>query len=145
MRTNHPVTLHFHKLADNKIFFAEKTFVDCSLVPPKDATPPNFTKKTFANSHKTSKFVNLNHYMVIKCRKGIPNANKVAIRMIKRYIYKALSIPASCLPCLHIFGHLNMLLGICVVMLYGFHHNYISYVATVPCKCRRLCDPSRVF
>ena len=23
---------------------------------PKDATPPNFTEKTFANSHKTTKF-----------------------------------------------------------------------------------------
>ena len=23
---------------------------------PKDATPPNFTEKTFANSHKTEKF-----------------------------------------------------------------------------------------
>ena len=27
--------------------------MDCSLVsPPKDATPPNFTEKTFANSYK---------------------------------------------------------------------------------------------
>ena len=40
---------------ENKIF-VEKTFADCSLVPPKDATPPNFTEKTFANSHKASKF-----------------------------------------------------------------------------------------
>ena len=24
---------------------------------PKDTTPPNFTEKTFANSHKTAKFV----------------------------------------------------------------------------------------
>ena len=27
-----------------------------SLVPTKDVTPPNFTKKTFTNSHKTLKF-----------------------------------------------------------------------------------------
>jgi len=33
-----------------------KTVTDCSLVPPKDATPPNFVEKTFTNSHKTSKF-----------------------------------------------------------------------------------------
>ena len=36
--------------------FVEKTFADCSLLPPKDATPPNFAEKTFVNSHKTSKF-----------------------------------------------------------------------------------------
>ena len=35
----------------------EQTFADCSLVPPKDATPPNFMKNTFADSHKTLKFV----------------------------------------------------------------------------------------
>ena len=35
----------------------EKTFVDCSLVLlPKDAMPPNFTEKTFANSYKILKF-----------------------------------------------------------------------------------------
>ena len=39
--------------------FVEKTFVYCSLVPSKDATPPNFAKKTFANSQKTSKFVKI--------------------------------------------------------------------------------------
>ena len=42
------------KLVENKIF-AEKTFADCLLllpiVAPEDATPPNFTEKTFANSH----------------------------------------------------------------------------------------------
>ena len=42
------------KLVENKIF------ADCSLVLPivlpKNAMPPNFTEKTFANSHKTSKF-----------------------------------------------------------------------------------------
>ena len=32
------------------------TDVNYSLVPPKDVTPPNFMKKTFMNSHKTSKF-----------------------------------------------------------------------------------------
>ena len=38
--------------------FAEKTFVDYLLLPrrvPKDATPPNFAKKTFVNSHKITK------------------------------------------------------------------------------------------
>ena len=40
---------------ENKIF-AENCFADWSLVPLKDATPPNFAVKTFANSHKTSKF-----------------------------------------------------------------------------------------
>ena len=35
----------------------EKTFADCLLVlPPKDAMPPNFVEKTFANSYKTLKF-----------------------------------------------------------------------------------------
>ena len=34
----------------------EKTFADCSLVPPKDATHPNILEKTFTNSYKTSKF-----------------------------------------------------------------------------------------
>ena len=47
----------FHKLVENKMIFVEKSFMDCLLVPLKDATPPNFTMKTFANSHKTSKFV----------------------------------------------------------------------------------------
>ena len=28
----------------------------CSLVLPKDTTPPNFVEKTFTNSHKTLKF-----------------------------------------------------------------------------------------
>ena len=40
-----------------KIIFMEKTLADCLLVLPKDATPPHFADKTFANSHKTSKFV----------------------------------------------------------------------------------------
>ena len=47
---------NFRELVENKIF-TEKTFTDCSLVPPKDATPLNFAEKTFAISHKTSKFV----------------------------------------------------------------------------------------
>ena len=34
-----------------------KTFADCfSFATAKDATPPNFTEKTFVNSHKTTKF-----------------------------------------------------------------------------------------
>ena len=37
--------------------FEEKTLAHCLLVSPKVATPPNFQEKTFANSHKTLKFV----------------------------------------------------------------------------------------
>ena len=37
------------------MIFVEKTFVNCSLVLPIDAMSPNFTKKTFADSHKISK------------------------------------------------------------------------------------------
>ena len=37
--------------------YVEKTFTDCSAVLPMDATPTNFREKTFANSHKPSKFV----------------------------------------------------------------------------------------
>ena len=40
---------------ENNIF-GEKSFVDCSLVPPKDTTLLNFVEKISANSHKTSKF-----------------------------------------------------------------------------------------
>ena len=47
---------NFHELVESTIF-TEKTFTDCSLVLPKDAMPLNFTEKTFAISHKTSKFV----------------------------------------------------------------------------------------
>ena len=36
--------------------FTKRTFVDCSLVPPKDAMPQNLAKMTFINSYKTSKF-----------------------------------------------------------------------------------------
>ena len=44
------------QIGDYKIF-TEKTFADCSLVPPKDVTPQNFAEITFTNSHKTLKFV----------------------------------------------------------------------------------------
>ena len=40
--TKHDITFveeNFRELVENKIF-SEKTFVDCLLVPPKDATPP---------------------------------------------------------------------------------------------------------
>ena len=40
---------------ENKDFFGKR--LECSLVLPNNATPPNFKEKTFANSHKTSKFV----------------------------------------------------------------------------------------
>ena len=33
----------------------EKNFIGCSLVlPPKEAIPPNFAKKTYVNSYNTS-------------------------------------------------------------------------------------------
>ena len=38
--------------AGENLDFAEKAFGKCSLVPPKDAMPPNLVEKTFANSHK---------------------------------------------------------------------------------------------
>ena len=45
----------------------EKTFMDCLLMPPKDATPPNFVEKTFAqiatNSQKFSPS-RVSHYTV---------------------------------------------------------------------------------
>jgi len=34
----------------------KKTFAECLLVLPKDTTSPNFAEKTFAKSHKISKF-----------------------------------------------------------------------------------------
>ena len=46
---------NFRKLVENKVFM-EETFADCSLVPPKDTTTPNFEEKTFQNSHITTKF-----------------------------------------------------------------------------------------
>ena len=36
--------------------FSQKTSADCSLVPPKDAMPPNLAKTTSVNSYKTSNF-----------------------------------------------------------------------------------------
>ena len=39
-----------------KIRFSQRRLVDCSLVLPKDTTPPNFMEKSFMNSHKTLKF-----------------------------------------------------------------------------------------
>ena len=58
---------NFRELVENKIF-AEKTFVDCSLVlpvaPPEDATPLNFTEKTFTNSHKTSNVYSLESFLL---------------------------------------------------------------------------------
>ena len=46
---------NFCELVEKKIF-VQKNLADCLLVPLKDATPPYFAEKTFANSHKTSKF-----------------------------------------------------------------------------------------
>ena len=47
------------KTFTNWWIFVEKTFVDCSLVLPKNTTPSNFAEKTFKNSLKTSK---VSHY-----------------------------------------------------------------------------------
>ena len=44
------------KFLREKMIFTEKIPVSSLLVPPKDAMPPNFVKKTFKNSQKTSKF-----------------------------------------------------------------------------------------
>ena len=41
------------QIGENTVF-AEKIFA-CAV--PKDTTPPNFVDKSFANSHKTAKFV----------------------------------------------------------------------------------------
>ena len=42
--------------------------VYCSVVPQKDATPPKFAgKKTFANSHKTSKFAKFSFSKDSRC------------------------------------------------------------------------------
>ena len=40
---------------ENKTF-TDKTFVGCLLVPPKDATPSNFTEKTSINSQQNLEF-----------------------------------------------------------------------------------------
>ena len=45
----------FHELVENKTF-TDKTFAYCLLVPPKDATPSNFTEKTFTNSQQNLEF-----------------------------------------------------------------------------------------
>ena len=57
-----------------KKLFAEKTFVDCLLVPPKYTMPPNFAKKIFTNSYKTSNLQKVSpskvsHYTVWSKRK----------------------------------------------------------------------------
>ena len=67
--------------------FAEKTFADYLLMPPKDATPPNFMEKNFANSHKTMKFVKVfsskvSCYTVLSTTKqnqAITNISPIAI------------------------------------------------------------------
>ena len=47
---------NFRELVESKIC-TKKNFAKCSLVLPKDTTPPNLAEKTFANSHKTLKLV----------------------------------------------------------------------------------------
>ena len=46
---------HERELVENKTF-TDKTSVDCLLVPPKDATPSNFTEKTSTNSQQNLEF-----------------------------------------------------------------------------------------
>ena len=61
------------ELVENKIF-VEKTFVDFSLVPPKDATPPNFAEKHFQiatkprnfSPPKVSRFTVFTHACIVK-------------------------------------------------------------------------------
>ena len=45
---------NFHKLVGKKVM--KKTFAECLLLLPKDTMSPNFAEKTFAKSHKISKF-----------------------------------------------------------------------------------------
>lgn len=47
------IVRNFRGLVENKIF-VEDTFVDCLLVPSKDAMPPNFVEKNFANTVATT-------------------------------------------------------------------------------------------
>ena len=69
---HHPLLLTYvsysGKLSQEKTFtngwkkkqqqiFTEKTFADSSLVLTKDTMALNFAEETFANSHKTSKFM----------------------------------------------------------------------------------------
>ena len=46
---------NLHGLVEKKSI-AAITFMDCSLVPPKDITPPHFMEKAFTNRHKTLMF-----------------------------------------------------------------------------------------
>ena len=57
---------NFCELVENKIFVEEGSVADCSLVTPKDDMPTNFIEKTFANSHKTSKFVKVSNFPAIR-------------------------------------------------------------------------------
>ena len=52
---------NFCELVENKTF-VEKTFVDFSLVPPKDTTPPNFAERTFPNRYKTLELFSLKSF-----------------------------------------------------------------------------------
>ena len=50
------VNFHGRKLLWIAGKYMKKTFINCLLIPLKDATPLNFAEKTSTNSHKTSKF-----------------------------------------------------------------------------------------
>ena len=43
------------QLVENMIY-SEKSFAACSVMLPRDVSPPNFAVKTFADSRKISKF-----------------------------------------------------------------------------------------
>ena len=51
----------FTKLVEKYDFHGEN-FVDCSPIPSKDATPPNFTEIIFANSSKFVKVFSLKSF-----------------------------------------------------------------------------------
>ena len=69
---HHPLLLTYHivgnfrrrklsRMGEKKQqqIFTEKTFADSSLVLTKDTMALNFAEETFANSHKTSKFMKI--------------------------------------------------------------------------------------
>ena len=68
-----------------KYDFVEKTFADCSLVLPMNATPPNFAKKLFTNSHKT-----------------LINLQKFSPSKVSRYMVYELKVYKHCCTILHI-------------------------------------------
>ena len=79
--------------------FAEKTFTDCSLVPLKDAMPPNIVEKTFVNSHKTAKFTKFSpskvsrytvHHATVENVSYIPYTRECMVRWLFVFIVQSL-------------------------------------------------------